>query len=45
MIKKLLLQATESHKLLAQTFWKVHLRMDGKFFFSCDHDVSGYEDD
>jgi hypothetical protein len=32
-IKKLLVQATQAHELLAQSFWEAHLRMEGKLFF------------
>ena len=43
-IKNLLVQATQAHELLAQSFWEAHLRMEGKILFPRDHDASDSED-
>ena len=44
-IKNLLVQATQTYELLAQCFWKTHLKVEGKFIFPRDHDASDFEDD
>ena len=44
-IKNLLVQATQTHELLAQYFWEAHLRMEGKILFPRDHDASDSEED
>ena len=44
--KSMLLQATQAHELLAESFWKAHLRKEGKILFPLDHDASdSVEDD
>lgn len=39
-IKNMLMQATQAHELLAQSFWEAHLRMEGKILFPRDFDAS-----
>ena len=38
-MKNMLVQATQAHELLAQSFWEAHLKMEGKILFPCDHNA------
>ena len=43
--KSMLVQATQAHELLAELFWKAHLRKEGKILFPRDHDASDSTED
>lgn len=42
---KKIVQATQTHELLVQFFWKADLRMKGKYFFPRDHNACDPGDD
>lgn len=44
-IKNMLVQATQAHELLAQSFWEAHLRMEGKVLFPRDYDATDSEEE
>ena len=35
----MLMQATQAHELLVESFWKTHLRKEEKILFPPDHDA------
>ena len=43
--KSMIVQATQAHELLVKSFWKAHLRKEGKILFPPDHDVSDSAED
>jgi len=44
-MKNMLVQATQAHELLADSFWKAHLRVEGKILLPRDHDGSDFVED
>ena len=42
-MKNMLVQATKAHELIANTLWEIHLRIEGKAFFSePSYDIDEY---